>query len=112
MLTSFADLIALSTDTYSRPLLVEIGPLQIRSGRHPIVSICRSSSLELPFIPNDTDLKEDEQFLLITGINGSGKVSLIFYWLFSFQLFVVDCLHETSSDHHNYGSNGLFCACD
>lgn len=82
MLTSFADLIALSTDTFSRPLLVENGPLQIRSGRHPIVSVCRSNSLGLPFIPNDTDLKEDEQFLLITGINGSGKVSFIAFIAF------------------------------
>ncbi|MFC6990052.1 DNA mismatch repair protein MutS [Haloplanus sp. GCM10025708] len=52
---------------WTRPELTDAGPLRIDAGRHPVVEQTTD------FVPNDLDLDEDRQFLLVTGPNMSGK---------------------------------------
>lgn len=56
---------------YVRPIMTEDGSLQIREGRHPVVED------NLPrgeFVPNDTELDQDEnRMMIITGPNMAGK---------------------------------------
>jgi len=56
---------------YCRPQLNDGGIIHIVAGRHPVVELTQA---ETPFIPNDTDLSNDEaQIVIITGPNMAGK---------------------------------------
>ncbi|MGB8345305.1 MAG: DNA mismatch repair protein MutS [Ktedonobacteraceae bacterium] len=56
---------------YCRPQLNDGGIIHIVAGRHPVVE---QTQAETPFIPNDTDLSNDEaQIVIITGPNMAGK---------------------------------------
>jgi DNA mismatch repair protein MutS len=57
---------AVSQD-WTRPDVVESGPLVVEAGRHPVVETTTD------FVPNDVSLREDRRFLLVTGPNMSGK---------------------------------------
>lgn len=48
----------------------ETGLLEINEGRHPVVE---AAQLGDPFVPNDTDLREDSFLVVLTGPNMSGK---------------------------------------
>jgi DNA mismatch repair ATPase MutS len=124
LLVSFADLIALSSDTFVRPKLTSSGGLTIHSGRHPVVSANRLQQLGQPFVPNDININEYQNFQVITGANGSGKVSFLRCSHSNFlvsNLFVscsilslveyfVDSLSETSCYYHHFSSNRLLCS--
>jgi len=57
-----------------RPEIVESDDLDIRGGRHPVVE----AASELPFVPNDCILNtENQQVLIITGPNASGKSTFL-----------------------------------
>jgi DNA mismatch repair protein MutS len=60
---------------WSFPLVKESGSLKIISGRHPIVEKVLEDK-RIPFVPNDTELKEEEM-LIITGPNMGGKSTYI-----------------------------------
>ena len=70
MLVGFADLVALSSTSFTRPTLKLSGPMVIRKGRHPIVE--KVQKLQ-SFIENDTFLSTASNFQIITGCNGAGK---------------------------------------
>lgn len=55
---------------YVRPTLNEGGTVCIAGGRHPVVELMLHDE---PFVPNDTLLSPQEQVLVITGPNMSGK---------------------------------------
>ena len=60
---------------WTRPIVDDSDILKIKDGRHPIIEI--SGTLN-SFVPNDTDLDEDENRLfLITGPNMAGKSTYI-----------------------------------
>jgi len=72
VLLAFADVA--KSENYSKPLIVEeIGLLNIKNGRHPVVShFIRSSSGD--YVPNDTHLNADKQrCIILTGPNMGGK---------------------------------------
>lgn len=74
VLTSFA---ALADESdYIRPTFNEANEIHIKEGRHPVIE-----SLMPPgesFIPNDVHLnKEDQQIIVITGPNMSGKSAVL-----------------------------------
>jgi DNA mismatch repair protein MutS len=52
---------------WTRPTLTEPGPLDIETGRHPVVET------QTEFVPNDLSMNEDWRFLVVTGPNMSGK---------------------------------------
>jgi DNA mismatch repair protein MutS len=59
---------------YVRPEILEEPVLDIRSGRHPIVE----AAMNEPFVPNDCVLNtEDQQEIIITGPNASGKSTFL-----------------------------------
>jgi DNA mismatch repair protein MutS len=59
---------------YARPQISEDTVLDIRSGRHPVVEIAASE----PFVPNDCVMDtENQQVLIITGPNASGKSTFL-----------------------------------
>ncbi len=56
---------------YVRPSITEDGVLQITGGRHPVVE---QNMRDAGFVPNDTDMDQDEnRMLIITGPNMAGK---------------------------------------
>ncbi len=56
---------------YCRPIVDNGSALEIREGRHPVLEILQRDP---PFIPNDTDLNdEDRRIVLLTGPNMGGK---------------------------------------
>jgi DNA mismatch repair protein MutS len=59
---------------YVRPALVEQGDLHVVAGRHPVVE--RTMRTE-PFVPNDVHLSDEQELLIITGPNMSGKSTFI-----------------------------------
>ncbi len=67
VLTNLADR-AIAFD-YRRPRLTETPGIRIRAGRHPVVE----RSLEVPFVPNDLQMNDDQRMLVITGPNMGGK---------------------------------------
>lgn len=69
VLASFAEVAA--RNRYVRPRLLPSGePITIREGRHPVVEQTAGQD----FVPNDTDLSNDEaQVVLLTGPNMGGK---------------------------------------
>nr|AKI32522.1 DNA mismatch repair protein MSH4 [Gloeotilopsis sterilis] len=58
---------------YTRPQLIECGPLAVIEGRHPIMDCLE----DCEFQPNDTYLADSCSFSLITGPNNSGKSSYL-----------------------------------
>lgn len=55
---------------YVRPVLDESGVIQVRDGRHPILDRLLAGK----FVPNDTDVSQEEaRLLVLTGPNMSGK---------------------------------------
>ena len=63
-----------TTYRYTKPLIDKECGLKIREGRHPVIE---SSLLDDSFIPNDTQLNQEKQLLLITGPNMAGKSTYI-----------------------------------
>ena len=59
---------------YVRPTLTEGDELRIAAGRHPVVELVMRQE---PFVPNDTSMSGDENILIITGPNMSGKSTFI-----------------------------------
>lgn len=55
---------------YVRPEMAEDGPLVIRDGRHPVVSHTLGSHA---FVPNDTEMDDENRMQIITGPNMAGK---------------------------------------
>ena len=74
MLTSFADLVALSPHPFTRPVIQSDGPIVVKAGRHPVISVLPMQQLASSFVANDLFLSPLENFHVITGPNGSGKV--------------------------------------
>lgn len=58
------------THNYSRPRVYDHKRIHIKSGRHPVVE---NILPEGEFIPNDTELAEDERTIILTGPNMAGK---------------------------------------
>ncbi|MFW5953112.1 MAG: DNA mismatch repair protein MutS [Candidatus Natronoplasma sp.] len=57
-------------NNYNRPEVFPKGKIEIREGRHPVVE----TTIDENFVPNDADLDDmNNQFLIITGPNMSGK---------------------------------------
>ncbi len=54
---------------WTRPALVETAGIRIDGGRHPVVE----TTLDTPFVPNDTVLDDSRRLLVITGPNMGGK---------------------------------------
>lgn len=77
MLTSFADLVALSPHPFTRPVMASDGPLVVQAGRHPVVSTLPLQQLASSFVANDLFLSPLENEHIITGPNGAGKVCKI-----------------------------------
>ena len=67
VLCNFANLSI--TDSLQRPILVDEPGISIVGGRHPMVEATQNK----PFVPNDTDLNQQNRLLLITGPNMGGK---------------------------------------
>lgn len=59
---------------YTKPNIVDQGPLTIENGRHPIVESIEGLG---SFIPNDTKLNDETKLYLITGPNMAGKSTYI-----------------------------------
>jgi DNA mismatch repair protein MutS len=57
-------------NNYVRPVLTDDDEIEIIAGRHPVVELTRR---EEPFVPNDVRLSQEEEILIITGPNMSGK---------------------------------------
>ena len=57
------------TLNWVQPVLSDSPGIQIEQGRHPVVE----QVLEKTFVPNDTQLSEQQQMLIITGPNMGGK---------------------------------------
>ena len=56
---------------YCQPKINEKGRISIKNGRHPVVE---SMMHDNEFVPNDTDLDQDEnRIMIITGPNMAGK---------------------------------------
>ncbi|MGZ8899056.1 MAG: DNA mismatch repair protein MutS [Limisphaerales bacterium] len=73
VLGSFAEIARLQN--YCRPEIREEGVLEIREGRHPVLD---QTLLEERFVPNDADLDQTkQQLILITGPNMAGKSTFI-----------------------------------
>ncbi|KAJ1417315.1 muts domain V-domain-containing protein, partial [Ochromonadaceae sp. CCMP2298] len=77
MLSSFADLVALSPHPFTRPVMTPEGPIVIKAGRHPVVSTIATHQLASSFISNDLFLSPLENMHIVTGPNGSGKTVYI-----------------------------------
>lgn len=74
MLTSFADLVALSPHPYTRPMIHADGPIVVKAGRHPVVSTLSLQQLTSSFVANDLFMSPLENLHVVTGPNGAGKV--------------------------------------
>ena len=60
---------------YCRPHLDEDGAIAIREGRHPVIERFLQGQ---PFVPNDLDMDNDsQQVLIITGPNMAGKSTIL-----------------------------------
>ena len=68
VLCSFAEVAA--KYSFVRPILTEDNLIEVKNGRHPIVERSIGSD---KFVPNDTYLSADEQVIILTGPNMSGK---------------------------------------
>jgi len=64
------------TNRYQRPVLTETDPLSIEGGRHPVIE--QVLPVGTPYIDNDLTLnKTDQQLIILTGPNMSGKSALL-----------------------------------
>ncbi|WP_236002910.1 DNA mismatch repair protein MutS [Luteirhabdus pelagi] len=73
-LTSFA--VQAKQSNYVRPTLDDSFDLDIKEGRHPVIE--RQLPADHPFIANDVFLdRENQQFIMITGPNMSGKSAIL-----------------------------------
>jgi len=59
---------------YVRPVLDESDVIDIKEGRHPVVE---SMLRDEPFVPNDVYLSDEQEILVITGPNMSGKSTFL-----------------------------------
>ena len=75
MLTSFADLVALSPHPFTRPVIKADGPIVVKAGRHPVICTLHIQQLSSSFVANDLFLSPLENLHVITGPNGAGKVN-------------------------------------
>ena len=87
MLMSFADLAAHSAHIYSRPVVVESGPLVMKvpnlndinhnlfsqAARHPVICTIAKQQLQSSFVANDLFISPLDNLHVITGPNGAGK---------------------------------------
>ncbi|AZQ64601.1 DNA mismatch repair protein MutS [Flammeovirga pectinis] len=61
---------------YVKPIISDDKALDIKEGRHPVIE--RQLSVDDPYIPNDVYLdNEEQQIMVITGPNMSGKSALL-----------------------------------
>lgn len=61
---------------YVRPQLDDSGKIEIHDGRHPVIE--KQLPAGEPYIPNDLSLdREDQQIIILTGPNMSGKSALL-----------------------------------
>jgi DNA mismatch repair protein MutS len=61
---------------YFKPEICESGIIDIKDGRHPVIETRLPS--DMPYIPNDVLLNDDEQqIIIITGPNMAGKSALL-----------------------------------
>lgn len=67
VLATFAD--RAESLRWTRPALIETPGIRIDGGRHPVVE----TTLDTPFVPNDTQLDDSRRLLVITGPNMGGK---------------------------------------
>lgn len=73
-LASFATLA--KAEKYTRPLLDDSFDLDIKEGRHPVIE--KQLAEDVPYIANDVFLdRENQQIIMITGPNMSGKSALL-----------------------------------
>lgn len=120
MLSSFADLVALSPHPYTRPVLCAEGPLVVKAGRHPVISTLPLQQLASSFVANDLFLSPLENVHIITGPNGAGKVSgiVIFYYVsdevskhVNLSIFIpTDGVHQADGSNCRAGADWLLCA--
>ena len=83
-----------SENNYVRPILNDSRTLDISDGRHPVIE--KQLSAGESYVPNDLFLDtEDQQIIILTGPNMSGKSAL---------------LRQTAPDC-SFGSGGMFCPC-
>ncbi|KAI3955886.1 hypothetical protein MKW98_006246 [Papaver atlanticum] len=69
LVNSFSHTISINpADRYTRPEFTDKGPLEIDSGRHPILE-----SIHNDFIPNNIFLSEASNMAIVMGPNMSGK---------------------------------------
>lgn len=61
-------------NNYSKPNIIDGSELTIKDGRHPVIEKIQAAG---SYIPNDATFSKEEQFLLITGPNMSGKSSFL-----------------------------------
>ncbi|MCD6320232.1 MAG: DNA mismatch repair protein MutS [Candidatus Desulfofervidaceae bacterium] len=59
---------------YVRPKVVKTDKIIIKDGRHPVIE---QTVKDVPFVPNDIRLNEEERILIITGPNMAGKSTII-----------------------------------
>lgn len=73
-LTSFAHVA--KVNNYNKPVIFEDKRLHIIAGRHPVIE--KRLSYEDTYVPNDVELDpENQQIIMITGPNMSGKSALL-----------------------------------
>lgn len=61
---------------YKKPLITQSNEIVIRNGRHPVIE--QKLPIGEPYITNDTELnKTDQQIIILTGPNMSGKSALL-----------------------------------
>jgi DNA mismatch repair protein MutS len=64
------------TNNYNKPTIFEDKRLNIIAGRHPVIE--KQLSYEETYVPNDVELTpEEQQIIMITGPNMSGKSALL-----------------------------------
>jgi len=59
---------------YVCPKVIETDKIIIKDGRHPVIE---QTVKDVPFVPNDLRLNEEERILIITGPNMAGKSTII-----------------------------------
>jgi DNA mismatch repair protein MSH4 len=72
----FADVVASSRKKWCRPVVAEgEGSLAIKQGRYAIdfENLGGKNALPRDFVPNDTFANQDNNFTLVSGVNGGGK---------------------------------------
>lgn len=68
VILSFAE--AAVEENYNRPKILESNNIYIKCGRHPVVEKVMGSE---QFVPNDTEIEENNKVILLTGPNMAGK---------------------------------------